>query len=168
MLFPSREGKAESVSSAVIPEEAPFVGLVTGERVNCRAGPGLSFEVMIQLSKGEHLFVWKRKGSWYSVQLPVETPVYVSRGLVTILPQEKVAVVKGSSLHVRAGPGISYTSLGRLPRDTVVMVRQVLNEWVEIQPPDFCRGWIHRAYVTFLRERRGDLSNGSTGAVSTD
>jgi len=47
-----------------------WLGEVTGERVNVRAGPGTGTAVIAQLSKGEAVRVLSRRGDWLRIRLP--------------------------------------------------------------------------------------------------
>ena len=133
---------------AALPDDSPpFVGLITGNRVNVRTGPGLSFETVTQLSKGAHLHVVGRKGPWYSIPLPPSAPVYVAKGFISV--QGNAGTIQGKRVHVRSGPGQAFFSFGQLHEPDAVTVRGAAGDWIEIEPPDFCRGWVKigRAHV---------------------
>jgi len=128
-------------------EEIHFVGVITADHVNLRAGPGQSYEVLQKLSKGTPLQVLERKDSWYGVRLAPDVSVYVHERFLRW--HEAGAQVQGHRVHVRAGAGQAFTSMGFLGSAQQVKVRRRMGEWVEIEPPDFCRGWVNKAYVTF-------------------
>lgn len=139
-----------------------FVGLVTADRVNLRARASLSSEVIFQFSKGSKILVMAKEGSWYGVELPPEVPVYVARSFLSI--ENGKGRIHGKRVHVRAGAGQAFTSLALLKDREEVVIREVVGEWVKIQPPSSCRGWIHQAYLTFLERKAPD---GDDRTVST-
>lgn len=142
--------------------DPPFVGLVTADRVNLRARPSLSSEVIFQFSKGSKILVLAKEGSWYGVELPSEVPVYVARPFVSI--EDGKGRVKGNRVRVRAGAGQAFPSLALLKDQEEVLIRRVVVEWVEIRPPSSCRGWVSQAYLTFLERKSLD---GDDRTVST-
>ena len=142
--------------------DPPFVGLVTADRVNLRARHSLSSEVIFQFSKGSKILVVAKEGSWYGVELPSEVSVYVARPFLSI--EDGKGRVKGNRVRVRAGAGQAFTSMALLKDQEEVVIRQVVGEWVKIQPPGSCRGWVSQAYLTFLERKSPD---GDDRTVST-
>src|SRR3989338_1380173 len=59
-------------------ESFPFLAEAINERVNVRAGQSQNFEKLCQLEKGEEVIVVGKDFSWYKIQLPSRTHVYVS------------------------------------------------------------------------------------------
>lgn len=135
-------------SPALQAEEPPFTGLVTGDRVHVRAGPALSYEILFSLPKRARVQVVVREGAWYGVRLPEETRLYVHRSLVEL--SETEGRITGDRVHLRAGPGVTFSRMGVLSRGERVRVGGKEGDWVWIRPPESCRGWIRRDYVTFL------------------
>ncbi len=61
---------------------------MTGDRVHVRAGPSLSHEILFSLDRRAWVAVVERRGEWYGIRLPEETPVYVHRSLVAVTEPE--------------------------------------------------------------------------------
>ena len=139
-----------SFSSEVQAQSALSLGLVTGTHVNLRAGPGGTFEVLAQLSKGEKVQILAVQGDWFAIPLPEPVSAFVHSKYLEV--QGEQGRVRGDRIRVRAGPGLSSTSFGFLSAAEKVRVRSIKADWIEIQPPGFCRGWVHRSYVTLLEE----------------
>jgi len=127
----------------------PFIGLVTGDRVHLRAGPGLSYEILLVLPKRYPLKVWFRWGEWYAVEVPSQASGYVRRDDVAL--EAGWAVARTNRVHVRASPHPSSTSLGTIEAEERVRVRQILEDWLQVQVPSSCRAWVHSDYVTFMQ-----------------
>lgn len=122
---------------------------MTGDRVNLRAGPGDSYEVVHQFARRAKIQVLARQADWYAVPLPDSVPAYVRRDF---LQREEGgwAHVRGDRVQVRAGPGLGSARYGFLSDGDRVRPWDERGEWMAIQAPGFCRGWIHRSYVTAL------------------
>ena len=135
----------------------PFVGLVTGSGVNLRSGPGRSYEILFQLARMSKLRVLAEQGSWFAVALPEGVPAYIHRSYVGGVV-EGWAPVEGKKVQVRVRPSDGATSWGALSAPERVRVLGSTGDWMKIQPPPFCRGWVHREYVTFLQKEEGASS----------
>lgn len=127
----------------------PSLGLVTGDRVNLRAGPGGSYEVIHRFHRRAKLQILARQRDWYAVPLPDSVPAFVHRDFLRIEPDGQ-ARVRGDRVHVRAGPGLGSASYGFLSGGERVRPWGERGEWMAIQAPGFCRGWVHRSYITVL------------------
>lgn len=130
---------------------AEFVkdGVVTGERVNLRSGPGIAYARLARLRKGDRLNVLEEKGDWLKVELPSGVRLWVSARYVSVegetpalqppleetrgesdrllpvsSPPVKSPVTVGEFLPVEEEEGI--TSLPTpVPRSTPFLSRQV-------------------------------------------
>ena len=129
--------------------EPPLLGLITGQRVNLRAGPGASYEVLHQFPHREKVQILAIQGDWYAVPLPDSVPAFVFKEYLQI-ESDPWASVRVEKLHVRAGPSLGSASLGFLRQGERVRLWTPQGEWQAIQAPGFCRGWVHRSYVTLL------------------
>ncbi len=136
------------------------MGLVTGDRVNLRANPTPSAEVLFQLSKGTKVDVLEKKGAWYALPLPPQAAVFVAVSFLQI-KEGAPAEVKGHRVQLRSGPGQAFASLGVLEENQTVQVRKIVGQWAEIAPPAFCRGWVSELYLTYLYPSK-DPSKGVT------
>ena len=144
-VFPEDD---QSPARSVVP--APiFTGLITADRVNLRAGPGLSYEVIRQFPKRDKVLVFEERGDWYGIELPSDVAVYVSGDHVRSLQNGKT-VADADRLHVRSGPGAAFASVGTLHSGEQVIVRKRVRDWAQIDPPVSCRGWISKSYVVEL------------------
>ena len=132
--------------------------------MSLRAGPGRSYEILSALPKGSKVHVTGEKGPWYSIRLPAEVPAYLHKNFVSPA-EEGWAQVRGERVHVRVSGSAAATSWGTLSAPQRVRVGGQQGEWLKIQPPVFCRGWIHRDYVAFLQSEDSFTEEGvSEGA----
>lgn len=130
----------------------PYVGLVTGSGVNLRSGPGRSYEILLQLARGSELRVLERRQDWFAVSLPETVPAYIYRAYLGLPGPEGWAGVKGEHVQVRVRPSESATSWGEISSPERVRVLGTHGDWVQVQPPSFCRGWVSAEYLAFLQE----------------
>ena len=133
---------------------------MTGSGVNLRSGPGRSYEILIQLARGAKLRVLERRQSWFGVALPDNVPAYLHRSYVGEVAQDW-APVKGQNVQVRVRPSDSATSWGEISSPERVRVLGTHGDWVRVQPPSFCRGWVSADYVTFLQKEEGGSKQGA-------
>lgn len=114
---------------------------VTADRVNLRAMPDLSAEVVAQVDSGFELTAHSRRDGWVEVTAPEHAAVWVYGELISD------GVVTVSRLNMRGGPGVNYRPLGQIGRGTKVTVRDQLGEWLQIVPPPEARLWISADFV---------------------
>ncbi|WP_242823281.1 N-acetylmuramoyl-L-alanine amidase [Thermaerobacter subterraneus] len=58
------------------------------------------------------------------------------------------AIVTGTLLNVRSGPGTGFDVIDRLPEGTVVTLRTKQGGWFEVQAPSGTVGWVAGDYIT--------------------
>ncbi len=129
-------------------EQFPFLGVVTADRVNLRAGPNINFEKLFQLNKGGQVVVVNHQFSWYKVKLPSPARCFISGQFITV-HSPRMASVKGKRVKLRAGPGERYNVLGKVRKGTVLRIYEQVDGWYRIAPSEGSYGWISDQYVTF-------------------
>lgn len=140
------------LASAIVKVEAaeqfPFLAVITDDKVNIRAGQAVSFEAMGQADKGSDIVVVGKEFGWYKVKLPVTLTCFISGKYVRTHPGD-IGEILGSKVNVRARPGENFTVLGKLPRGTLVRIRNKSSEWYEIEPLEGIYGWVSEGFVKF-------------------
>ncbi len=66
----------------------PCVGIVFGNDVNVRSGPGTGYSVQCQLHYGTTLDVFQREGNWFKIGTGNGNFAYISADYVSIRPQD--------------------------------------------------------------------------------
>jgi uncharacterized protein YraI len=133
---------------AATQEVFPFVGEITGDHVNVRAGQSANFEVLGQLNEGDEVIVVDKGYSWYKIRLPATAKSFVSKEYVQYLGQNAGGIT-ADRVNIRAGAGVHFTALGQLSKGEQIFIRDILDEWYRIQPVADSYGWITGEYVTF-------------------
>ncbi len=138
------------VPTSVFPaqESFPFLAQVISERVNIRAGQSQNFEKLCQLDKGEEVVVVGKDFSWYKVQIPPGTPVYVSDKYVRLI-SDMEGEITGDRVNVRPSAKVESTILGQVEKGSRVRVLEKISGWYKIAPPSRVFGWVADGLLTF-------------------
>lgn len=123
--------------------------------VNLRAGASTTTSVITTLGRGTKLTALGTNGGFYLVQTAGGTQGYVNGSYISEGKPSAAApsggagwtkVVTASWVNVRAGGGMHYGVLGKLPRGTAVEVIQVGNYWTRVRCGSLV-GWIKNDYL---------------------
>jgi N-acetylmuramoyl-L-alanine amidase len=135
------------------------VAVLNGSNINIRGGPGTGYEVVAQGGSGERYPVLDKNGDWVKVQLSSGTG-WVAGWLVSLesTPSEaprpdpvtpaipgsgsKVALVNGSMVNVRSGPGTSNPVIGTVVQGNSLPVLGQSGDWVQVSLPSGGNGWV--------------------------
>lgn len=129
-------------------ESFPFLAEAINERVNVRAGQSQNFEKLCQLEKGEEVIVVGKDFSWYKIQLPSRTHVYVSDKYVRLAGSME-GEITGDRVNVRSSAKAESTILGQIEKGARIRVIEKLQGWYKIAPPAQVFGWVAEGLVTF-------------------
>lgn len=127
---------------------APVQVKVLKNNVNLRAKPVPTAEVVGQVSENTVLSVRSMDQEWVEVIPPAPVDLWILSDYI----KEGVVICK-TKVNVRAGPGINYSIVGRLPPATAVVVRGAHAEWTKVAPPEGCSLWIARSMVEKVPEK---------------
>ncbi len=114
---------------------------VLGQRVNLRASAATTSEVVGQMSDGEVLQVKSVGEQWVEVVPPEFVEFWVHRDFVN------EGRIVGNKVNVRAGPGINYTVVGTLERDTGISSKGSFGEWIRVAPFPEASLWVSKDLV---------------------
>lgn len=123
---------------------APLRGeevIVTGARVNIRAGAGLDHKIVTMAVRGDRLDARTIGSEWVEVAPPADMEFWIHRDFVD---GDRVV---GNDVNVRSGPSIRDVTLARLPRGEQVNVRSEAGPWLLIAAPRDVSLWISRGLV---------------------
>lgn len=122
-----------------------FVGTISGDRVNVRAGDNTSSEVICQLDRGDRITVTGQKGKWYRIELPSKALLYVSKA--NISKKDGMGVATEDKVLVRTAATRSSAAVGRLSKGASVKILKEYLDWYEIQAPEGSYGWVYSDYL---------------------
>lgn len=126
----------------------PYVGEVTQDAVNVRAGQSTNFERLCQLNKGEEVIVLEKAYSWYKIQLPAKADVYIADKYVQ-KGRHNQGVVTVDKVNVRAGADIYFTVIGQVTQGQLVAIREAKVGWYKIEPMEGHVGWVSEEFIRF-------------------
>lgn len=139
------------------------VAVVSGSQINVRGGPGTSYPLTTQVGNGERFPVLNKSGDWYQVSLSTGNKGWVAGWLVNIVsagpavsppsnpaPSNsgvsqsggRVAVVSGSSVNVRSGPGTSNGVVGQATQGDNLLVLAQSGDWYHVKTAGGKDGWV--------------------------
>lgn len=150
------EIKAEEVKTASVEKEKSenpsYTAVVSTDRLIVRAGPGVAFEAMSVLKKGEEVTVYEEKIGWLRIQPPERVRFYVAKEYVRKLEEGDDGVVITNSLNIRAKPSVESTPVAQLNEGNTVKITGEVNGFYEILPPKNTFCWVKKEFVKYLSE----------------
>ncbi|AQS60057.1 SH3 domain-containing protein [Desulforamulus ferrireducens] len=129
--------------------EAAQVAIVNVDKLNLRSGPGTNTATVGQVTKGNQLPILSKSGDWYQVQVGGKS-VWVAGWLVKVQENVsqgasstsgKVAVVTGSTLNIRSGPGTNNAVVGKVSKGAKLTVLDTSGDWLKVQSGN-TTGWV--------------------------
>lgn len=152
-----------SLPAAGEPPGSTKIAMVTGSVVNVRNGPGTGNAVTGQVSQGDNLSVLGQADGWYRVSTPGGGTGWVAGWLVAVNTVEKpattvtppsspaagespggskIAMVTGSVVNVRNGPGTGNAVTGQVSQGDNLSVLGQSDGWYQVNTLDGRTGWI--------------------------
>ncbi|OPZ73796.1 MAG: N-acetylmuramoyl-L-alanine amidase LytC precursor [Firmicutes bacterium ADurb.Bin456] len=137
--------------------------MINADGVNIRCGPGTTYDIVARASYGQRYPVMETSGDWYKVWLGTGTG-WVANWLVArnkntpaASPQVspppsssqpagqsggKFAVVTGSQVNIRNGPGTANALAGNVNKGDELPVLGQNGEWYQVKLPSGKTGWV--------------------------
>ena len=148
---------------------AEQTGVITGDVVNVRKGPGIEYERIETLAAGREVTVLGEEYGWYHIKWNNSTGYVLKEylmlnGDVSSRPTN-ATVSGGSTINVRSGPGTDYSRIAMLSQGKRVTVLSKQDDWYYISF-DGTTGYIHSDYLT--RDGSGSSAAQSTAAPAVD
>ena len=166
-------------SSQPTPTPVPSVptgntGVVQSSRLNVRFGPGLSYGVITQLTKGQTVSLagyrsadshwvminWNNSTAWVSGLPPyLSTNVPISSLSVwsgsvpapgSSVPGPTATVITVYYLNIRSGPDVSFGVIKAMPNGTLMTLlgRNAAATWANVRLADGTVGWMSARYLS--------------------
>ena len=150
------------------PELSPQTGIVTGDVVNIRSGPGIGYDQLTQVTEGTLLVVLEENSAWFRVVVPdggdgwisgqyfalqdLEPPLENPEpGEVTVPPQQdhttpagvtRHALVMKESVNIRSHPDVQSPRVSGVTLGQQLEITGEQNGWYRVRLPDGQSGWI--------------------------
>ena len=140
-------GVPGTVAAAPVVQQppAPTDRFITANvRLRVRSGPGVSFEQIGSLNRGDSFNIVREENGWYGIAFNGQTG-YVAGDFVTVSSGQPPAsggessvsidFTVGYTLRLRAAPDENSETLARIPYTTIVQAigRSANSEWLQVQ-----------------------------------
>ena len=121
---------------------------INANNLNVRQGPGLHYQVVTQVDKGETYTVLEQRDGWVKIKLRENQSGWVSSSFTSDTKKMSEAAISAVDyLRVRTNPGTHYKTIGYLRRGQEVEVIEKAKEWVKIKSGGLT-GWVYGSYLT--------------------
>lgn len=129
---------------------AAQTGVITGDVVNARTGPGTNYERVEMLAQGKQVTILGEENGWYHIQWN-ESKGYVLKEYVAVSgsssQQPNATVQGGSTINVRSGPGTDYDRVTMVAEGKRVAVLNQSGDWYYVSFGD-TTGYIYKDFLT--------------------
>lgn len=138
---------------------ASGAAVINGTGVRLRSGAGTSYSILGSYDTGTEVTVTGESGDWYQVSLS-GTAGYVyksylklgesgagSSGSYSVTSMSDTAAAAVSAVHMRSGPGTSYTSQRVLSAGTSVTITGETGSWYRVTY-NGSEGYVYKTYLT--------------------
>lgn len=129
------------LTAVSVAAQAGQIARVLTDRVNMRARPVTTSEVVGQVSAGETLEIISIDEQWAEVVPPARVDAWIASEFVV---DGQVIV---SKLNARSGAGINYNVIGTFAKNDRVTRRGSFGEWLKVAPPADARLYVSREFV---------------------
>ncbi len=143
-------------------------GVVTGDQVRLRGGPGTRFKPVGEVNEGTTLQVQEREDQWVKVAPPDTASVWIYGKFVEQTESNK-GKVTGTNVNVRPLPRTDRTNVpvGQVSEPLTVTIRDKQDTgdehpWYRIKMPETFSVWIHSDYVRI--DASGGTEEGGTSS----
>ncbi len=154
----------EKTTQTQVPQSSGQIAVVSGSSVNIRSGPDTSYGIITQAGLGERLPVLDKSGDWYKISLSSGASGWVAGWLVAVgtpivqtstpvnsttpstnggsAGSGKVAVVTGSIVNVRNGPGTTNAVVGQVSQGNSLPFLEQSGDWYRVKLSNGSTGWV--------------------------
>lgn len=130
-------------------------GVITGGRVNIRAGDGTKYEIVHTADQDTQVAVFEKKGEWVMISFPEKEFCYIDQRAVdgdvpTDIPEQGVVRTirnKQTKIYVRPWPG--STVVGELNAGENVVITGARGQYLRVKPPFGARAWVFEKFVRY-------------------
>jgi SH3-like domain-containing protein len=116
---------------------------VRKEKVNVRAGPGTSHEILWQVYKNYPVKVLEKKGEWVKAEDYENDVGWIYRPL---LSEVHTVIVIKDKINIRSGPGTNHEIAFQAEKDVIFQLLETKDNWLKVKHEDHV-GWIHKDLV---------------------
>jgi uncharacterized protein YgiM (DUF1202 family) len=127
----------------------PYVGSVTGQRVNVRSGTSTNHRIVGVLNKGDEVTVLGKSTDWLKIQAPPSCKVWVEKGMGDFTDGGRVFLVRKERVNLRTLGSLQGDVVGQVNSGDRLQTVRTADPWVEVVAPDGAFVWISAKYVQY-------------------
>lgn len=131
-------------------EDYPFLGLVTKDNINVRAGANINFEPLCKLVANEKVTVVGKTYNWYKIILPKDAICFVSERYLKV--EDSIGLITANRVNMRARPAENSSIIGQVNKDERVKILKKNGQWYGVEPIDKCFGWVHENFIRYYAQ----------------
>ncbi len=147
---------------------------ITTDTLNVREGPGLSYQVISVVKRGDQFSVIEEKSDWIQVSLNssgkkgwVAAWLVKKHSAVEASPS-KSGIVTANQLRVRSGPSTSYKVVTTLTQGATVTINKTESNWHQIKTSSVT-GWVAAEFIEEIKsDTGGSSSSQQTGKITAN
>ena len=162
-----------STSAEPAPSPAPqtqeqTTGVITGNGVCLRAGPGTGYAILGSYNNGTKMTITGSSGDWYAVTCNgAEGYVYkqylsTSGVTASVTEMEDTPAVTTAAVNLREGPSTAYTSKQVLSAGVSVTINGKSGQWYRVSYGGVS-GFIHQDYLSLGGDGRSNTTASTAG-----
>lgn len=129
-------------------------GVVTGDQVRLRGGPGTNYKQVGMVNQGKTLRIKRKQGKWFEVVPPEEASVWIYGEYVEEI-DSTTGKVTGTDVNVRPLPRADQTNMpvGQVSKPAKVVIRETKSRegedfsWYRIKMPEGLSPWVHSKFI---------------------
>lgn len=159
---PAAPAAVPAAAVEAVPARSSVKGVLTGNGVNIRKGPGTEYAQYFSAQLGYEVNVLSQQGEWYEIEFPIKASTYIARDYLQ-KTDDKAGIVTGNGVSVRGGPGTQYDRLYVVPvgHKFQVLGTDPKGDWYRVAPMPGETAWILSQYVRLS----GSLPAGGAAAI---
>ena len=137
-----------NVSAASETSKAGVVSITSG-KLNVRSNSTTSSSIKATLDKGSYVTLISKSGSWWYVEYSNNNFGYCHESYIkTINSTVGYVNISSGSLNVRSGPSSSYSKVGNLYKNNIVLILETNGNWHKILYNGTKIGYVSKIYVS--------------------
>ncbi|MBP5232653.1 MAG: SH3 domain-containing protein, partial [Planctomycetes bacterium] len=145
---------ATDAGASTMPAEGT-AGVITGGRVNIRAGDSTKYEIVYTADPETPVTVYEKKGEWVKIGFPEKEFCYVEQRAVegdvpAEIPEQGVGcTVRNDGAKVYVRPWAGSTVVGSVKAGESVVVTGARGQFLRIRPPATAYAWVFEKFIRY-------------------
>lgn len=130
--------------------ESLKIGVVTtaSGNLNVRSGATTNSAIIAKLYRGSYVTLISKKDNWWYVEYSKNSFGYCHENYIkTINSSVGFVNITNGSLNIRSGPGSSYSKIGSIYKNDIVLIIETIGNWHKIIYDGNKTGFVSKVYI---------------------